>query len=459
MGAAKSFSLEPQEVPAVDTAYRKIKTKFPVPESIPALERLRKYEPRSMSGQPPVIWDRAKGFQVFDKWGNCWIDWSSGVLVTSAGHGRKEIVDAIVEQARHEMLHNYCFPSEIRGRLAEKLVELAPGPMDKAFILTTGSETTENAIKVSKTNGQKVGGKEKVVFVTFENAFHGRTMGSQLAGGTPALKEWIGRDDPTFVQVPFPGDFRVKDKSFGLFEKALEEKGVKPNQVCGVMSETYQGGIAAFMPVDYVQDLRQWCDRNQVLLIMDEVQAGFGRTGKMFGFQHYDIIPDLACFGKGISSSLPISAVIGKSQYLDAFPPGSMTSTHTGNPICCAAALANLDIVVNEGLADKAAKSGEVLMEGLKKIASKFAKHVCALNGKGLVAGLQIGDPATGELNGELAWDIVANCIKRGLLLFSPVGPGGTTVKIAPPLITPEDAIEEGLQALDEAFAEAVAQG
>lgn len=457
MGAAKSFPLEPQDVPQVESKYRRIVTKFPVPESVPVLENLRRYEPVSMSGQPPVIWDRAVGFQVYDRWGNCWLDWSSGVLVASAGHGRKEIADAIRKQVTKEMLHNYCFPSEMRAKLAQRLVELAPPELDKAFILTTGAETTENAIKLAKTNGQKVGGKDKNVFVTFDGAFHGRTLGSQLAGGSPALKDWISPIDPSFIQVPFPGDFRVKDKSFAVFEKALKENGVKPANVCGVMSETYQGGLAAFLPVEYAQALREWCDKNQALLIFDEVQAGFGRCGTMFGFEHYGVVPDVACFGKGISSSLPISAVLGKSEYMNAFAPGSMTSTHTGNPICCAAALANLDIIVRENLPQKAKEMGEVLLDGLGEIEAKYKDNVIAVNGKGMVAAVQVGDARSETLNGDLAWDIIANCIKRGLLLFSPVGPEGASVKIAPPLITPQDALEEGLSVLDEAFAEALA--
>ncbi|MBN1809277.1 MAG: aspartate aminotransferase family protein [Planctomycetes bacterium] len=450
----KAYSLEPLPISPVQTKYRKMGDRFPVPESIPLLEQLRVYEPVSMSGQPPVVWAKAKGFQVSDHWGNTWLDWSSGVLVASAGHGRPEILKAIKAQAEKEMIHNYCFPSQIRTELSRKLVDLAPPEMDKAFILTTGSETTENAIKLSKAHGHKVGGPDKDVFITFDGAFHGRTLGSQLAGGSPALKAWIGKLDPSFVQVPFPGDFRVKDKSFGFFEKALADKGIKPENVCGVMTETYQGGIAAFLPVDYAQALRKWCDKYDILLIMDEVQAGFGRTGRMFGFEHYGIVPDLACFGKGISSSLPISAVIGRSKFMDAFEPGSMTSTHTGNPVCCAAAMASLDIVVKEDLPGQAATKGEILMNALSRIADAHPDNVLALNGKGMVAAVQVG--SGGRLDGNLAWEIVRNCIVRGLLMFSPVGPEGASVKISPPIITPEDALEEGLQVLDEAFATAL---
>src|SRR5215475_844654 len=190
------FTLVPHTVASVDTPYRKIVTQLPVPESIPILEKLYRYEPLAMRGQPPVIWNRAEGFQVYDAWGNQWIDWSSGVLITNAGHGRKEIVDAIAAQANSHLLTNYCFPSEIRARLVERLAGLLPDPLKKIFLLTTGSETVECAIKLCRTYGLRTGGRSKHVIVSYEKAFHGRTLGSQQAGGIPGLKEWIVNMDP-----------------------------------------------------------------------------------------------------------------------------------------------------------------------------------------------------------------------------------------------------------------------
>ena len=452
--AGRSFSLEPKDVPPVDTPFRRIVTKMPVPESIPILKRLREYEPQSMSGQPLVIWDRAEGCQVYDKWGNMWLDWSSGVLVTNAGHGRKEIVDAIVAQAQKPMLHNYCFPSEPRADLAQKLVEIAPEGLGKAFILTTGAESTENAIKLSRTHGQDVGGPEKIVFVSYVNGFHGRTMGSQLAGGFPGSKEWIGNIDPGFVQVPFPDGFRGKDTTFEGFLSALESQGVKPENVCGVMLETYQGGGCNVAPKDYIQQLRDWCDKHDALLIFDEVQAGFGRTGKLFGFEHYEVVPDLFCCGKGISSGLPLSAVIGRTAVMDRYSPGSMTSTHTGNPLCARAALASVNLILAEGLVENAANMGEVLFEELSKIAEKHKTVVRSLQGQGLVAGLHICKVDSDEADADLAFDICGRCIEKGLLMFSPVGPYGAVIKIAPPLCITADAIGDGCGVLAEAMDE-----
>lgn len=429
-----SFNLVPKNVPKVDSKYRKIGTKIPVPESIPILDELRKYEPVSMTGQPPIVWDRAEGVSVFDKWGNKWLDWSSGVLVTNAGHGRREIVEAICEQAQHGLLHNYCFPSEIRARLAKRLVELSPPEHEKAFILTTGSEATECALKLARTHGRSVGGDRKIGMISFSNAFHGRTLGAQQMGGSPALKEWIVNTDPSIVQVDFPDGFRCKETSFDHFLGQMEGQGVTPDGICGVITETFQGGGASFAPVEYMQSLRNWCNDNNIVLICDEIQAAFGRTGThFFGYQHYGIVPDLITLGKGISSSMPISAVVGRKDLLDQYPPGSMTSTHTGNPLCCAAALTSIDLIETEHLVSNAGRVGEVLQTELQNIMHDYKDIVGACHGKGLVAGLQVVEAGTESPDSQLALDVVQGCIEKGLLFFAPVGFGGGTVKIAPP--------------------------
>jgi 4-aminobutyrate aminotransferase/diaminobutyrate-pyruvate transaminase/4-aminobutyrate aminotransferase/(S)-3-amino-2-methylpropionate transaminase len=453
--AAVEFS--PRPVPPVETRYRRIATPFPVPESIPILEQLQKYELRAMGGQPPVVWDRAEGFQVWDRWGNCWLDWSSGVLITNAGHGRQEIVDAIVRQAQRRLLTTYCFPSEIRAELCKRLVDLMPEPLKKIFLLTTGSETVEFSIKVARMHGANVGGPAKNVIVSYEKAFHGRTLGSQQAGGIPSLKDWIINLDPGFVQVPFPDGFWTADTSFDFFERSLAEQGVEADNVCAVVMETYQGGTAAFAPPAYMRALREWCDRHRVLLVLDEVQAAFGRCGTLWGFEQLGVLPDLTTWGKGISSSLPISAVVGRAELMDLCVPGSASSTHTGNPVCCAAALANLDLILNENLPARARETGAVLHEGLRAIVEK-RPEAGFLAGKGLVAGLACVRPGTREPDGELARDVVMRCVEKGLLMFNPVGPMGCTIKICPPLTITEDAVREGCAVLDEAFGEVLAE-
>jgi 4-aminobutyrate aminotransferase / (S)-3-amino-2-methylpropionate transaminase / 5-aminovalerate transaminase len=453
---AREYSLTPKAVPRIETKYRRIVTEIPAPDSISSIEKLHCFEPIAMRGQPPILWDHAEGFQVFDKSGNCWIDWSSGVLITNAGHGRQEIIDAIVRQAQSKLLTNYCFPNEVRAELVERLAGLMPEPLKKVFLLTTGSETVECAIKLCRTHGVKVGGRAKNVIVSYDKSFHGRTLGSQQAGGIPSLKEWIVNMDKGFVQVPFPDGFRTPDTSFDYFQKCLNELGVAAANVAGVILETYQGGSASFAPPEYMQALRKWCDGHKVLLVLDEVQAGFGRTGTLWGFEHYGIVPDIATFGKGISSSLPIAAVIGRPDVMDLHPSGSMTSTHTGNPICCAAALASINVVVKENLAGNSRAMGNILHARLHKMKENIPQFGF-VDGKGLVAGVACVRPGTKEPDGDLAWRIVEKSIERGVLMFSPVGLGGGTVKICPPLVINEPALNESLDAFENATREALA--
>jgi len=451
----KAFDCTPKVVRRVDTKFRKIVTPIPAPESVPVLETLRRCEPVSMTGQPPIVWDRAEGFQVYDRFGNMWLDWSSGVLVTNAGHAPREIKEAIVDQVEKGLLHNYCFPSAERAVLVEYLSKISPAPLKKVFLVTTGSEATECAVKLARTHGYKVGGPEKIGIVSFEGGFHGRTLGAQMIGGIPSLKQWIVNLDPDTHQVPFPDGFRTRDTSFDLFLKTLADKGVRPERVAGVILETFQGGGASFAPTEYIQALARWCREHNILLVFDEIQAAFGRTGKLFGFEHYEVVPDLMCCGKGISSSLPLAAVIGRADVMDIYGPAEMTSTHSGNPICVAAALASVRKIVEGGLIENARAMGNILLDGLQRIAKRHAEIIGAVRGRGLVAGLHMVRRGTREPDGDIAFSIVEKAFQKGLLLFAPVGFGGGTVKISPPLTITQEAILDGLAALGEAIDEA----
>ncbi len=214
--------------------------------------------------------------------------------------------------------------------------------------------------------------------------------------------------------------------------------------MAGVILETYQGGSAAFAPPAYMQSLRQWCSGRKALLVCDEVQAGFGRCGTLWGFEHYAIVPDVVCFGKGISSSLPLAAVAGRPDVMDLQPSGSMTSTHTGNPVCCAAALASIELVLREDLAGNARVVGALLHEKLRAMQSRY-RHIGSVDGKGLVAGIACVIPGTKEPDGDLAWDVVRRAVEKGVLMFTPVGP----------LVITKEAILDSVSAFEEAFAEA----
>jgi 4-aminobutyrate aminotransferase-like enzyme len=446
------YDLEPVEVPLVNTQYRTIRTKLPVPESLEIFRQLQQSEPVSMMGQPPVVWDKAEGFQVFDKWGNKWIDWSSGVLITNAGHGRQEIIHAIKDILEQNLLATYVFVHKKRADLTQMLQKLSPDPENYlVFLLSTGSEATENCIKLAKTYSLEKYGPDRKYFVTFKNAFHGRTMGAQLAGGVDRLKNWIVDEGRTFVQVPFPDGYKNEDVSFDLFLRTLHDQGIKPGQVAGIMTESYQGVGPDFLPYEYARQLAQFCKENDIPLIADEVQSGFGRTGKMFAYEHYDIAPDLIACGKGISSSLPLSAVIGRKDIMDLYAPGSMTSTHSASPIPVAAAIENLKIIRKENLVENARKMGEILIPGLSRVQQKYPSVLGCLQGKGLVAGIQCVKEGTRIPDPDLAVKINVACFQKGLLMFAPVGVAGECIKIAPPLIITPDALQESLQVFEEA--------
>lgn len=450
-----TYDLTPVDVPPVETRYRTIRTRLPVPESLPIFEALRNSEPRSMMGQPPVVWHSADDFTVSDRWGNRWIDWSSCVLVSNIGHGHERVKQAILEKVEQSLLSTYVFVHEDRARLTQKLLAIAPDPGNyHVFLLSTGSEATENCIKLSKTYALEKHGPGRKVFVTFKNAFHGRTLGAQLAGGMDKLKTWIGCDCPHFVQAPFPDGYKNEDTSFDLFLRSLADQGVKPNDIAGVMAESYQGVGPDFMPEEYARKLAEFCREHDIVLTMDEVQAGFGRTGKMWAFEHYGIKPDLIACGKGISSSLPLAAVIGRKDILGLYAPGSMTSTHSGSPLCVAASLANLRVFWERDIVGNAARMGDILIPELHRIRAKHPDVLGCVQGKGLVAGIQVVKPGTREPDSATATAINLKCMHKGLLMFAPVGVGGECLKIAPPLTIAEEPLRESIQVFEEAVDE-----
>ncbi len=450
------FSLTPTPVPQIETKYRRIRTPLPVPESVPYFEQLLRYEPVSMNCQPPVLWDHAEGALVYDRFGNSWIDWSSCVLVANAGHSHPRIHARVRDLVERKQLATYVFAHEDRAHLAAELVRIAPHGLDKVFLLTTGSEAVENTIKLMRAWARRDSSERRVI-VSFGGGFHGRTLGSQLAGGIPPLKDWIGADDVTFIQVAFPDGYLQEDTSFAVFERTLEAHGVEPGDVAGVLSESYLGIGPDFFPVEYAQELRRWCDRHAALLAFDEVQSGFGRTGKMFTFEHYGVVPDLIACGKGISGSLPLSAVIGRADVMDQFPVGSMTSTHSGAPLGVAAALGALEALESEDLVARAARLETPLLRALEDLSARHGDHIGCIRARGLVGGVRVVEPGSKNPDADLATRVVEGCFRRGLLLFAPVGLGGGCLKIAPPLSIPDDALAESLEVFRDVFADAVA--
>jgi 4-aminobutyrate aminotransferase-like enzyme len=450
----RKYSLTPRNCPRVETAHRRIVTPLPVPQSVPLLQDLERFEPSSMQGQPPVVIDRTEGCHVHDRWGNMWLDWSSGVLISNTGNSNRQIIAALREMLDRPLLSTYVFAHEKRAELVGLLAELAPGAGYKVFLLTTGSEATENCIKLAKTYGMQKRGPRCRYFVTFQNAFHGRTMGAQLAGGNPAQKKWLGKTDDSFIQVPFPDGYKNPDTRFELFLETLAAAGIDAAEICGVMTESFQGVGPDFLPVEYAKSLAAWCAKNDVLLAMDEVQAGFGRTGTWFAFEGYGIVPDLIACGKGISSSLPLAAVIGRPDVMELYPPGSMTSTHSGSPLPVAAAVANIRELQSGPYLANARAMDPVLREGLRALQARHPRQAGCVQSRGLVAGIQIVQAGTRTPDPRAALAVNEECFRRGLLMFAPVGVAGECLKIAPALDIPRDALEEGITTLGEAMDE-----
>lgn len=441
----------PKEVPQVSTKYRKIKTKIPVPESISVFEALEKYESRSMHGQLPVIWERAEDFQVFDKYGNCWIDFTSTIFLANSGHANPKIISALKRQLDKKLLHTYTFVHEVRVKFLKKLIEITPPYLEKAFLVSAGTEATECAVKLMRMYGQAIK-PSKLKIISFLGNMHGRTMGAEMLKGDPKSSAWIGYKDPNIHHLSFPYPWNDSE-----FEKDMEElqkkDGFDSDDICGFMIEPYQGWAGKLFEKEYIKALVNFARKHKSLVAFDEIQGGFGRTGKLFVYEHYDVDPDLVCLGKALSGSLPLSAVIGRKEIMDIPDVGSMSSTHSANPLCCAASLANLEEIEEKNLIKEAERKGEILYSCLNELKEKFPDYISYVFGKGLLAALIITNPKTHQPDGAIASKICEKAMQKGLLL---VHTGRESIKIGPPLTIPDEALIEGVKVIEESFKEVI---
>lgn len=454
------FNRIPKEVKHVETKNRRICTKLPVPESLPIIECSIKYEPWSMNHQLLAVWDKAVDYQVFDKWGNIWIDFSSGIFVTNAGHGNPDMIQAIREMIDKPMLNSYYYPLEVRSLLAKQLVEMAPDNMDKVFFLTTGSETTECALKLCRMHGIKQR-KDKLGMISFGGAFHGKTLGAQTMAGKPQAQAWIGNLDPCIYHIDCPTDAyedmrQIYDEENGrkLFErdiKQLEVQGVDLDTIAGAIFEPYQGWAALFYPIGYIKALREFLSEHNALLVSDEVQAGFGRTGKLFGYEYYGVDVDIICCGKAVSGALPLSAVLSRAEIIDV--DGSLNSTHGGSPIPCASALANLQYIEKEHLVEKAKQKEKIILDKFNQLKDQFPERICSVHGMGMAFAAVVVKPGTKELDVELVDRIIERAYEKGLMSIRTMT---GTIKIGPPLTIPDDALIEGMDIIIESMQEIV---
>jgi 4-aminobutyrate aminotransferase-like enzyme len=457
--AGHKFSRNPKNVPLVQSKHRKIQTSIPAPGTEAVLEKLEQYESRSMHGQLPIVWDRAEDFSVFDLAGNCWIDFTSTIFVANVGHSNSRVTAAIQATLDKPIYSCYAYANEERAAYLQKLIEFAGPPFEKAFLLSAGTEATEAALKLMRMYGQKKN-KRRLGIICIEGNWHGRTLGAQMMSSNLAQREWISYQDADIHHIPFPYPWALGEQSPEEFLdegfKKLTSTGIDLEQdVCGFMLETFQGWGAVFYPTEFVKAIEDVCRRNGILLAFDEMQSGFGRTGKAFGYQHYGVTPDLLCCGKGMGGGVPLSGVIGRSEIMDLPETGNMSSTHSANPLVCAAGQAVLEELENRNLIDESARKGKLLFNALEDLQKRFPERINRLLGKGLIVAVLFHDPQTGEPDGEFTSRVAERCMQKGLLV---VHTGRESIKIGPPLTISDEALLEGVSVMGEAIAEVEAE-
>lgn len=453
--AAYNFSRTPVTVPKVDTTFRHINTPIPTPGTKEILANLEENESRSMHGQLPIIWDRAEDFSVFDMAGNKWIDFTSTIFVANVGHSNARVTASIKAALDYPLYSCYSYANPIRARYLEKLIAFAGPPFEKAFLLSAGTEATEAALKLMRMQGQKIGKRRRGI-ICIEGNWHGRTFGAQMMSSNLAQREWIGYQDPDIHHIPFPYPWVLNGREpIAFLEeglKRLSEKGVDLAQdICGFMLETFQGWGAVFYPKQFVQAIEHLCQKHKILLTFDEMQAGFGRTGKAFGYQHYGVTPDLICCGKGMGGGVPLAGVIGRAEIMDLPDVGNMSSTHSANPLVCAAGLAVIEELESRNLIAETARKGDLLFSGLGDLHLRFPDRISQLLGIGLIAAVVFRSPLTGEADGLFTSRVAERCMQKGLLV---VHTGRESIKLGPPLTISDAALFEGIDVLGESIAE-----
>ena len=450
------FSREPKEVDLINTKFRSIKTKIPCPGTKEILDSLDLYESRSMHGQIPIIWDSADNFNIYDLKGNKFIDFTSAIFFANVGHSNERVTNAIKSMIDKPILGCYAYGNEIREKYLKKLIKFCGPNFEKAFLLSAGTEATEAALKLMRMNGKSIG-KKRLGIVSLENNWHGRTMGSQMMSGNLKQKEWVGYEDKDIHHLKFPYPWILKEETgeefFNKNIKDLIQKGINPKtDICGMIFETFQGWGAIFYPKDFIKAAEKFCKDNDIVLTFDEMQAGFARTGKAFGFQHYDVEPDLICCGKGMGNGYPLSGVIGKKIIMDLPEIGNMSSTHSANPVACAVGLAVIEEIESKNLIQEAQRKGLLLKNKLNILKDSSNGRISYILGEGLIASILFQDPITKKPDSYLTSKIVDKCYEKGLLV---VHTGRESIKLGPPLTITDEALLEGLDVIIECFKEA----
>ena len=374
--AGGGFLHKPIKVDKVSTKYRTIKTLIPVPESIPALKKMYSLEAQAMHGQFPMIWDKADDFQIYDKWGNIWIDFTSTIFVANAGHGNKSIVKALMDVLYKPLLHTYTYASQERIDYLDYLIANTPKQFEKALLLSAGTEATEASIKIARKYFHKIGKPEKNRIITLKGRFHGRTLAALFAANNPKHTEGFGPKVEGFDQVPFADHEAIK-------------KAINKN-TAAIMIETIMGeGGIKVVPDFCIKGLRELCNEHGILLILDEVQCAY-RTGNFFAFEKSGVTPDIVPIAKGIGGGFPLGACLVTKKVSVGMTAGTHGSTFGGNPLAMTVGNAVLDVIFKKGFLDNVKEKGKYFDQGLNKIKNKYPKIIGEIRGVGLIKGLKM---------------------------------------------------------------------
>ena len=413
--------------------------------------------PQGVACLLPTFMARAQGAEIWDVEGRRLIDFASGIAVLNVGHGHAAVRSAVARQL--ERYSHCCFqvtPYEPYVALAERLNALVPtGQPNKTMLLTTGAEAVENAIKIARF----ATGRPAVI--SFVGAFHGRTaLGMALTGKVQPYKNGFGPLPSEIHHVPFPNAYHgiSVEHSLGALE-SLFKATVDPRRVAAIIVEPVQGeGGFNVAPADFLRALRGICDTHGILLIVDEIQTGFGRTGALFAVEHSGVTPDLMTMAKSLAGGMPLSAVTGVARIMDAVPPGGLGGTYAGNPLACAAALAVLDVIEQERLVEKARSIGERMRAFLESLARRDefecigdVRGLGAMVAVELVKNRETREPAT-----DLAKAVVQEAGRRGLVVLT-CGMNGNAIRFLVPLTASFESLNEGLELFEQSLTHAAA--
>jgi len=432
-----------------------VRTDLPGPRSRAILERKERVVADPISTYLPIVVAQAEGATLTDVDGNVFIDFTGGVGVINVGHAAPRVVAAATEQlARFTHTDFTVVPYEVYVELAERLLPLAPVSDGRLALFNSGAEAVENAVKIARVTTGRPG------IVCFDGAFHGRTlMAMTLTSKTHPYKAGLGPLAAEVYRVPFPNAYRGPDAARALagLERAFTTQ-VAAEQVAAVIFEPVQGeGGFVVAPVEFVQGLRRICDEHGIVMIADEVQTGFCRTGTLFAMEQFGVEPDLMTIAKSLAGGFPLSGVIGRAGIMNRVPDSAIGGTFPGNPVACAAALAVLDTIEEEGLVERA---GEVGAEIRRRMTEWQERHprIGDVRGLGAMLALElVRDPGTKEPAPELASAIAEAALARGLLLLK-AGIYGNCIRVLVPLVIAGAELEEALDVFGESLDEVLGQ-